>query len=248
MSGSGDEMTFWDHLDVLRGTLFRSALAVLCTGVLLMCFKEFLFDDVILAPTTSGFWLYKWLGLPFSMSLINTEISAQFFIHLKVSFICGFVISFPYVCYEVWTFVAPALYPSEKSAVRKTFTFASALFYIGLLIGYYLILPITLNFFQGYTVSDAVQNTITLDSYISMFSSMVLLFGIVFEFPVLIAVLNRMVIVTMDSLKKYRRHSIVAILVVAAIITPADPFSMLIAAAPLYLLYELSVLVCVKKG
>ena len=99
MSGSGDEMTFWDHLDVLRGTLFRSALAVLCTGVLLMCFKGFLFDDVILAPTKSGFWLYKWLGLPFSMSLINTEISAQFFIHLKVSFICGFVISFPYVCY-----------------------------------------------------------------------------------------------------------------------------------------------------
>ena len=152
------------------------------------------------------------------------------------------------MCYEVWTFVAPALYPSEKSAVRKAFAFASALFYIGLLIGYYLILPITLNFFQGYTVSDAVQNTITLDSYISMFSSMVLLFGIVFEFPVLIAVLNRMGIVTRDSLKKYRRHAIVAILVVAAIITPADPFSMLIAAAPLYLLYELSVLVCVKKG
>ena len=248
MGGSGDEMTFWDHLDVLRGTLFRSALAVLCAGGLLMCFKGFLFDDVILAPTKSGFWLYKWLGLPFSMSLINTEISAQFFIHLKVSFICGFVISFPYVCYEVWTFVAPALYPSEKSAVRKAFAFASALFYIGLLIGYYLILPITLNFFQGYTVSDAVQNTITLDSYISMFSSMVLLFGIVFEFPVLIAVLNRMGIVTRDSLNKYRRHAIVAILVVAAIITPADPFSMLIAAAPLYLLYELSVLVCVKKG
>lgn len=248
MSGSGDEMTFWDHLDVLRGTLFRSALAVFCAGVLLMCFKGFLFDDVILAPTKSGFWLYKWLGLPFSMSLINTEISAQFFIHLKVSFICGFVISFPYVCYEVWTFVAPALYPSEKSAVREAFAFASALFYIGLLIGYYLILPITLNFFQGYTVSDAVQNTITLDSYISMFSSMVLLFGIVFEFPVLIAVLNRMGIVTRHSLKKYRRHAIVAILVVAAIITPADPFSMLIAAAPLYLLYELSVLVCVKKG
>ena len=100
-------------------------------------------------------------------------------------------------------FVAPALYPSEKSAVRKAFAFASALFYIGLLIGYYLILPITLNFFQGYTVSDAVQNTITLDSYISMFSSMVLLFGIVFEFPVLIAVLNRMGIVSRDSLKKW---------------------------------------------
>ena len=241
------EMTFWDHLDVLRGTLFRSALAVACAGVVLLCFKGFLFDGVVLAPTRPDFWLYRWLHLPFSMSLINTEISAQFFIHLKVSFICGFIISFPYVCYEIWMFVAPALYPSEKSAVRKAFSFASVLFYAGLFIGYWLILPITLNFFQGYTVSDEVQNTITIGSYISMFTSMVLLFGIVFEFPVLIAVLNRMGIVTQASLKKYRRHAIVAIMVVAAIITPADPFSMLIAAAPLYLLYELSVLVCVKK-
>mgnify|MGYP004509107245 CR=1 FL=1 len=247
MSGSGEEMTFWDHLDVLRGTLFRSALAIVCTGVILLCFKGFLFDDVVLAPTRPDFWLYRWMHLPFSMALINTDISAQFFIHLKVSFICGFIISFPYVCYEIWMFVAPALYPSEKSSVRKAFGFASVLFYIGLAIGYYLILPITLNFFQGYTVSDEVLNTITIDSYISMFMSMVLLFGIVFEFPVLIAVLNRMGIVTRDSLRKYRRYAVVAILIVAAIITPADPFSMLIAAAPLYLLYELSVLVCVKK-
>lgn len=240
-------MTFWDHLDVLRGTLFRSALAIVCTGVILLCFKGFLFDDVVLAPTRPDFWLYRWMHLPFSMALINTDISAQFFIHLKVSFICGFIISFPYVCYEIWMFVAPALYPSEKCSVRKAFGFASVLFYIGLAIGYYLILPITLNFFQGYTVSDEVLNTITIDSYISMFMSMVLLFGIVFEFPVLIAVLNRMGIVTRDSLRKYRRYAVVAILIVAAIITPADPFSMLIAAAPLYLLYELSVLVCVKK-
>lgn len=247
MEGSGDEMTFWDHLEVLRGTLFRSASAIVCAGVVLLCFKSFLFDDVILAPTRPDFWLYRAMRQPFEMSLINTDISAQFFIHLKVSFICGFIMAFPYVCYEVWMFVAPALYPSEKSAVKKAFSFASVLFYAGLLIGYWLILPITLNFFQGYTVSSEVQNTITLDSYISMFTSMVLLFGIVFEFPVLIAVLNRMGIVTRDSLKKYRRYAVVAILIVAAIITPADPFSMLIAAAPLYLLYELSVLVCVKK-
>ena len=247
MSGSGEEMTFWDHLDVLRGTLFRSALAVVCIGVILLFFKGFLFDGVILAPTRPDFWLYRWMHLPFSMSLINTDISAQFFTHLKVSFICGFIISFPYVCYEVWMFVAPALYPSEKSAVREAFMFSAVLFYAGLLIGYYLILPITLNFFQGYTVSSAVENTITLGSYISMFTSMVLLFGIVFEFPVLIAVLNRMGIVTRETLKKYRKHAIVAILIVAAIITPADPFSMLIAAAPLYLLYEMSIMVCVKK-
>lgn len=247
MSDNNEEMSFWDHLEVLRGTLFRSVFAVACTGVILLCFKGFLFDDVILAPTRPDFWLYRWLNLPFTMTLINTDISAQFFIHLKVSFICGFIISFPYVCYELWMFIAPALYPSENSSVRQAFSFASILFYAGLAIGYYMILPITLNFFQGYTVSDEVLNTITLESYISMFTSMVLLFGIVFEFPVLIAVLNRMGIVTKESIKKYRRHAIVAILVVAAIITPADPFSMLIAAAPLYLLYEMSILVCVKK-
>lgn len=243
---SGAEMSFWDHLDVLRGTLFRSAVAVVVSGIILLCFKSFLFDDVILAPAGSGFWLYRWLGLDFSMSLINTDISAQFFIHLKVSFICGFIIAFPYVCYEIWTFVAPALYDNEKKAVRKAFGFASLLFYTGLAIGYFLILPITLNFFQDYTVSNQIQNTITINSYISMFSSMVLLFGIVFEFPVLILVLSKMGIVTRTGLKKYRKHALVAILVVAAIITPADPFSMLIAAAPLYLLYEFSVLVCAK--
>lgn len=141
----------------------------------------------------------------------------------------------------------PGIVSFRKVLSQTGFSFASILFYAGLAIGYYLILPITLNFFQGYTVSDEVLNTITLESYISMFTSMVLLFGIVFEFPVLIAVLNRMGIVTKESIKKYRRHAIVAILVVAAIITPADPFSMLIAAAPLYLLYEMSILVCVKK-
>lgn len=240
-------MSFWDHLDVLRGTLFRSAVAVALAGVVLLCFKSFLFDKVILAPSRGDFWLYGFFNVPFGMKLINTNISAQFFIHLKVSFICGFIISFPYVCYEIWKFIAPALYAREKASVRKAFASASLLFYAGLAIGYYLILPITLNFFQDYTVSDYIENTITIESYISMFTSMVLLFGIVFEFPVLIAVMSKMGIVTRETLKKYRRHAIVAILIVAAIITPADPFSMLIAAAPLYLLYELSVFVCVKS-
>ncbi len=248
MDTRSDEMTFWDHLDVLRGTLFRSAVAITIAGCILLCFKGFLFDDVILAPSRGDFFLYKWLGVPFNMSLINTDISAQFFIHIKVSFICGLVITFPYVCYEIWMFIAPALYPNEKQAVRKAFAFASLLFYTGLATGYFLIFPITLNFFQDYTVSSLVQNTITIDSYISMFTSMVLLFGIVFEFPVLIAVLSRVGIVSRQSLKKYRKHAIVAILIVAAIITPADPFSMFIAAIPLSLLYELSVFVCVKNN
>ena len=240
-------MSFWDHLDVLRGTLFRSALSVLLVSIVMFCFKNFLFEKIVLAPSRPDFFLYKILGGNVSMQLINTEVSAQFFVHLKVSFICGFVIAFPYIIYEIWKFIAPALYDNEMRSVRKAFLGSALLFYAGVATGFCLIFPVTLSFFQGYTVSDTIANTVTLNSYISMFSSMVILFGIVFEFPVLIAILSNMGIVTKDTLKKYRKYAFVGVLIVAAIITPADPFSMLIAAAPLYLLYELSVFVCVRK-
>lgn len=240
-------MSFWDHLDVLRGTLFRSALSVLLVSIVMFCFKNFLFEKIVLAPSRPDFFLYKILGGNVSMQLINTEVSAQFFVHLKVSFICGFVIAFPYVIYEIWKFIAPALYDNEMRSVRKAFLGSALLFYAGVATGFCLIFPVTLSFFQGYTVSDTIANTVTLNSYISMFSSMVILFGIVFEFPVLIAILSNMGIVTKDTLKKYRKYAFVGVLIVAAIITPADPFSMMIAAAPLYLLYELSVFVCVRK-
>ncbi len=240
-------MSFWDHLDVLRGTLFRSALSVFLASIVMFCFKDFLFGKVILAPSRPDFFMYRILGGGVSMQLINTEVSAQFFVHLKVSFICGLVIAFPYIIYEIWKFIAPALYDNETRSVRKAFLGSALLFYAGVATGFCLIFPVTLSFFQGYTVSDAIANTITLNSYISMFSSMVILFGIVFEFPVLIAILSNMGIVTREMLTKYRKHAFVGVLIVAAVITPADPFSMLIAAAPLYLLYELSVIVCVRK-
>ena len=240
-------MSFWDHLDVLRGTLFRSALSVFLASIVMFCFKDFLFGKVILAPSRPDFFMYKILGGGVSMQLINTEVSAQFFVHLKVSFICGLVIAFPYIIYEIWKFIAPALYDNEMRSVRKAFLGSALLFYAGVATGFCLIFPVTLSFFQGYTVSDAIANTITLNSYILMFSSMVILFGIVFEFPVLIAILSNMGIVTREMLTKYRKHAFVGVLIVAAVITPADPFSMLIAAAPLYLLYELSVIVCVRK-
>ena len=232
---------------MLRGTLFRSALSVLLVSIVMFCFKNFLFEKIILAPSRPDFFLYKILGGNVSMQLINTEVSAQFFVHLKVSFICGFVIAFPYIIYEIWKFIAPALYDNEMRSVRKAFLGSALLFYAGVATGFCLIFPVTLSFFQGYTVSDTIANTVTLNSYISMFSSMVILFGIVFEFPVLIAILSNMGIVTKDTLKKYRKYAFVGVLIVSAIITPADPFSMLIAAAPLYLLYELSVFVCVRK-
>lgn len=240
-------MSFWDHLDVLRGALIRVLISVVFSSAVVFCFKSFVFDYLILAPADGNFFIYKALGVDFHMDLINIEISAQFFTHIKVSVILGIVISFPYIIFEIWRFIAPALYENEMRAVKRAFGFSSILFYLGVAVGYLIVLPVTLNFFQSYSVSDSIVNTITLDSYISMLSSMVLLFGLVFEFPTVLAILSKIGIVHREMLRKYRKHAIVAILVVAAIITPADPFSMLIAALPLYLLYEISVLVCARK-
>lgn len=242
------EMTFWDHLDVLRGTIFRSAFGVLVGSIIVFCFKDFFFNQIIFAPTKGEFLPYRLMGVDFTMELINIDISAQFFVHLKLSLALGFIFSFPYICYQVWKFIAPALYPNEKKAVSKAFAFSSFFFYFGIAVGYMMVLPITLNFFLSYSISDMIHNTISLNSYISMFVSMVLLFGIVSEFPVLIAVLSHMGLLTKTTLRKYRKHAIVAIFILAAIITPADPFSMFVAAAPLYLLYECSIWFCKSEN
>lgn len=237
-------MSFWDHLEVLRGTLFRSVLSILIGSVVVFTFKDFFFNNIIFAPTRKDFFIYKLLGLDFSMDLINIDISAQFFIHLKIAFAVGFIIAFPYICYEIWKFIAPALYQEEKKAVSKAFLFASLFFYIGLVVGYLLVLPITLNFFNSYSISDMVQNKISLNSYIGMFTSMVLLFGIVFEFPSIVAVFSHMGLVTRQNLRQLRKYAFVGVLIIAALITPADPFSMIVAAAPLYILYEISIFFC----
>ncbi len=243
----GAEMSFWDHLDVLRGALVRIVVAVLLCSVVLFCLKSWVFDYIVFAPADSSFFVYKWLKTSFSLILVNLDISAQFFTHVKISFVLGLTLAFPYIIYEIWRFVAPALYQNEKSAVKKAFSFASLLFYIGVATGYIFVFPVTLTFFQSYSISDTVVNTFSLQSYISMMTSLVLLFGLVFEFPAVLAVLSKLGVVNRGMLRKYRRHAIVAVLVVSAIITPADPMSMFIAAAPLYLLYELSVFVCAKE-
>jgi len=241
------EMSFWDHLEELRGTILRSLAAIAIVAVVVFCFKKLVFDGLILAPARDDFFIYKWLHMEPKIDLVNLELSAQFFIHLKTSVVLGFILAFPYVCWEIWKFIAPALYENEKEAAKKAFLIAGVLFYFGLFVGYTLVLPITLNFFQNYTVSSQVHNTISLNSYISTFTSMVLAFGVVFEFPAVISLLCRLGVVDPSSLKKYRRHAVVVAMIIGAIITPADPFSMIVAALPLYLLYELSILLCAGK-
>lgn len=241
-------MTFWDHLEDLRKSIFRMIGVLAGTAVVLFFFKNFLFDDVVLAPSRSDFILYRLVGVDFSLSLVNLEVAAQFMIHMKVTFICALILSFPYLIYEIWRFIAPALYENEKKAVSGAFAFASVLFYVGIAVGYFIILPLMLNFFADYQVSEAVPNTFSLASYISLFSSTVLIFGIVFEFPTVIAVLSRLGVITRETLKRFRRHAICAVVILAAVITPTgDPFSLLVVSVPLYLLYEFSILISRKE-
>ena len=238
-------MTFWDHLDVLRASVFRIVLVLLVAAVGFFIFKDFLFDDVILAPSKGDFFLYKWLGADFSLSLVNIEVTAQVMIHMKMAFLCAVVLTFPYLIFKVWQFIAPALYENERRKVRNAFLFGSGLFYLGITVGYVLIFPLMLHFFADYQVSGDVPNMFSLSSYISLLTSMVLTFGIVFEFPTLVALLSALGILKKETMRKYRRHAICAVVILAAVITPSgDPFSLTVVALPLYLLYEFSVLIC----
>ena len=236
-------MSFWDHLEALRGTLFRSVLAIALLSVVFLCIPRPLFQAV-LWPTQPGFPLYRLPGVDFSMSLINIELSAQFFTYMKVAVLCGVVLAFPYIVYEIWKFVAPALYENEKKAVRKAFGLSSGLFYLGVAVGYFVVLPVCLMFFVNFSISDAIVNTISLSSYMSLFVSMVFLIGLLFEFPTIILVLSTLGVVRRGNLRKGRRYAVVAVLLLAALITPSDPFSMFVLAIPLYGLYELSILLC----
>ena len=241
MAGKDSEMSFWDHLEALRGTLFRSVLAVALLSIIFLCIPKTLFKAV-LWPTQSDFLLYRLPGVDFSMSLINIELSAQFFVYLKVAVLCGVVLAFPYIVWEIWRFVAPALYDNERKAVRRAFWLSSGLFYLGVAVGYFVVLPVCLMFFVNFSVSDAIVNTISLSSYMSLFTGMVFLIGLLFEFPTVVLALSAIGIIDRAWLRKGRRYAVIAVMVLAALITPSDPFSMFVLAVPLYGLYEFSIL------
>lgn len=249
-------MTFWEHLDELRKVLFHSAIIIVVLMAAIFMAKDFVFNTVVFAPINSDFALYRFIDKvlalmnmpplePFSLELINIDLSAQFFIHISTSFYFALVLAMPVIFYQLWSFVKPALYESEERAAKGVFTFAGVLFLLGVLVGYYLIFPLTLRFLGTYQVSAEVANQISLQSYISMFTWLILVMGVVFEMPSLAAILSKMGILTKDFLKRYRRHAFVLLLVVAAFITPSgDPFTLMAVGLPLYGLYELSILVC----
>lgn len=244
-----DEMTFWDHLEDLRKSIFRILFVFVGVFIGLFFFKDFLFNKVVLAPSQEDFFLYRLIGADFSLSLVNIEVTAQFLIHVKVTLLCALILVFPYLIYKVWEFIAPALYENERRKVKGAFTFASFLFYMGISAGYFIIFPLMLHFFADYQVSSLVPNTFSLSSYISLLTSMVLVFGIIFEFPTVVALLSSLGIVTKGLMKKYRRHAACAVVILAAVITPSgDPFTMTVVAVPLYLLYEFSIVICKKES
>ena len=236
-------MSFWDHVEALRGTLFRSVLAVGLLSILFLAVPGPLFKAV-LWPTQPDFILYRLLHWDFGMSLVNIEISAQFFTYMKVALLCGVVLGFPFLIWELWKFIAPALYRNERKAVRKAFGLSAGLFYLGVAVGYFIVLPVCLMFFMNFSVSGAIVNTITLSSYMSLFVSMVFLIGLLFEFPCVVLVLSALGLLDRGQMRRYRRYAVVAVLVLSALITPSDPFSMFVLAIPLYGLYELSILLC----
>ena len=257
-SNPAGEMSFLGHLEALRWHLVRSVAVVMVLAVTLFCFKEFLFDSVLLAPKNPHFLTYRllcFLAHKFHLSddlcvtqidfiLISTDISAQFTTHMWASFIGGVVVGFPYVVWELWRFIKPALKENEQRYAKGIVFYTSFLFITGVLFGYYVITPMSINFLGTYQVSKAVKNTITLDSFISIITTMTVITGIVFELPIVVYFLTKIGILTPSFMRTYRKHAIVVILILAAIITPtSDATTLTLVFVPLYILYEVSIFV-----
>jgi sec-independent protein translocase protein TatC len=242
--------TFWEHLDVLRWTIVRSLVAVVVFAVVAFCLKEWLFA-VVLAPTTSNFITFRLMGSPdFAIHLINTGLTEQFMTHMRTAAYAGLLCASPYVLYQLFRFVSPGLYQNERRAAYWIVGSAYLMFLVGTLVCYFIIFPLTVRFLGTYQVSTDIDNMLTLQSYIDTFISMCLVIGLVFELPVVCSILGKMGLVSGGLMRNYRRHAVVAILVVAAIITPTtDIFTLLVVSLPIWLLYEVSIwLVPSKTG
>lgn len=224
-------MTFWEHLDELRSRLWRMLVAALVAAVACFCFKEPLFA-IILAPKGDN------------ISLINIEITQQFFTHMRVALWMGIIVVSPYILYQLFAFVAPGLYDLERRLAIRAAGGGYLFFLAGVLLNYFIIFPFTVQFLGTYQVSSEVPNQISLSSYISLLTVMSLLMGVVFELPVLCWLLGKFGLLKSAFMRKYRRHAVVVILIVGAIITPTgDPFTLSLVSVPIYLLWELSILI-----
>jgi sec-independent protein translocase protein TatC len=235
--------TFWEHLDELRSCIIRSLAVVMVTAIAAFCMKDELFA-IVLAPHSSDFITYRLLGVEhFVVELMNIGLTEQFMTHMRVAFYAGLLIASPYVLYQLFGFIAPGLYQQERKAAVWITTSAYVMFILGTLLNYFLIFPLTVRFLGTYQVSSDVANMLSLQSYIDTLIGMSFIMGVVFELPVVCAILGRIGIINRSLMKQFRRHAIVAILIASAIITPTtDAFTLFIVAMPIWLLYEISIL------
>lgn len=244
MSDSPEYATFWEHLDELRTRLIRMLLVVAVLTVVAFAMKEQLFA-VVLAPRSSDFFSYRLLGVPpFSLHLINTGLTEQFMVHMRTAMYVGVLVSSPYIIYELFRFISPGLYSHERRYAVFIVGAAYAMFFVGTILNYFLIFPLTVRFLGTYQVSADVTNMLTLQSYIDTLIGMSFLMGVLFELPVVCWILGRLGIVSASVMSAYRRHAIVAILILAAIVTPTtDVFTLFVVAFPIWLLYEMSIFI-----
>ncbi len=234
-------MTFWDHLEELRRVLLRCIIVVAIFAVLAFIFKDELFA-IIFAPKSPHF-LPDIFGETLTIQLINTELPRQFVVHMMVSFYAGIIVSAPYIIFELYRFISPGLYENERRCSTPLIAAAYLMFMSGILFSYFILFPITFRFLAGYQVDSSVENLISLESYIDTLVFLSLAMGIVFEIPVLSWLLGRLGILHRSTMQQYRRHAIVIILIVAAVITPtSDAITLTIVSLPMYLLYEVSIL------
>ena len=238
------ELSFWEHLDVLRGVMWRVLVAIVAMAAVMFCLRETLFS-IVLAPSSSDFITFRLIGTePFQINLINTLLTEQFYVHIKVAIYAALLLVSPYVIYEIFHFIAPALYEKEKYYAVRICTSAYAMFVIGTLLNYFLVFPFTLHFLGTYQVSNDIHNMLTLQSYIDTLICMSLMIGVVFELPIVCWLLGKMGILKRTTMRQYRRHAVVVILVVAAIITPTtDAMTLFIVSLPIWILYEISTLI-----
>lgn len=252
-------MSFWDHLEVLRWALFRSACVLMVILIGTFIAMPYIFDRFVLAPTSNEFFVYRWLNAigggvvklspDFDVQIININVASQFMTHISTSISMAAVIAFPYFIWEIWKFIEPALFEEEIKHLRPAFMGGTFMFYLGCAIGYLFVFPFTFRFLVEYNLSPNITNQINLQSYIDNFTLLILVMGVVFEMPLLAWLLSLLGILKKSFLREYKRHAIVVLLITAAIITPSgDPFSLMLVFIPLYVLYELSILVVRDKA
>jgi sec-independent protein translocase protein TatC len=255
-----EEMSFLDHLEALRWHLIRSLAATVFLMIVAFFSKKLLFHDIILAPSRPDFWTYRmlcrlgeYLDQPFlcvkqlSFIIQSRTLTGQFSTHIGVSLVAGFIVAFPYVFWEIWQFVKPGLYPRERAMTRGAVFFVSLLFFLGISFGYWILAPLSINFLANYQIDPGIANEVDLMSYIETLLMMVLSCGLMFQLPMVILMLAKAGIAGPGFLRAYRRHAIIVIVIVAAILTPSpDLFSLLIVAFPIYLLYELSIILAAR--